>query len=511
MQKIKKFLNDNKFYIIAFVFMFIICSLAPLNGDDWGNYNSNTTIKWSFENAIKGYFTYESRIISRFLINLLCYNKFTWSILNSLAFCSIYWSLTKIFEAKTSNEYKSYFLILIMIPCAMFGQVYSWMTGSITYLFPVALILTYFTYALKIVKKYNVLNVSMMFIANLIGGLFIDHCGIALVGINIILIISNLRQKKKTTWIYLCCLVLSIISVSIAFFAPGNISRLSTTTEFAQLSILQKVFSNYTNFIDYIYAVNPVLAILMLIPINYMINNTIKKNIILKIIVLLFLNIIPIYSLLYHYDLYNPLIKYIASLDFYWKSTTILTHKIVYIYWTTISILFIVSIFYNVKNKDKIIIYISILIISLLPNCAMLLSPTWGFRTTYFTNILLSSITISLIFEIINKVKYTGKDFKILLNTLYYFFIMYLIIIFSIIFHFNNVRYSKISEQYNSGERNIIVKACPIRYIWNYNPFMEFHNNTYKSYLKDKKIINNTDITITMTCLDTPKDVIKGW
>ncbi len=511
MKKIKDFIIKNKYYIIAFLFMLVISFLTPLNGDDWPNYNPETSLKWALSDAIRSYLTYESRIASRFLINILCYNKIIWNILNALAFSSIYWSLTKLFSVDNSKQYKMFFLLLVMIPCGMFGQVYTWVTGSITYLFPAALIITYFAYSLKVMKKYTFVNTPILIGINLIGGLFIDHCGAALVFINIILILKCIKENKKVPWIPIICLGLSIASVLIAYFAPGNVSRLSTTSDFAKLGLFSKIFLNYTNFIDYIYAVNPILALTMLIPICYMIDNVIKKNVILKRLLLILIYIIPVYSLVYHYDLYNPFIEYISSLDFYWKSDTLLTSVFVYVYWTVISILFIISIFYiNINNKKRDV-YLMFLFVGLIPNLVMLLSPTWGFRTTYFSNIMIGALTISLIFEIINNEKYNSLDLKIIINVFYYFMIIYLLFIFCVICHFDNVRIEKIREQVESGKNEIIIKACPIRYIWNYNPYMEFHNSAYKNYIYYQNLTNNKDITITFTCLEQFSDVYRGW
>ena len=510
MKKVKEFIIKNRYYLIAFLFMLIICSLAPLNGDDWPNYNPNTSMKFAIVNAIKSYMTYESRFVSRVLINILCYYKVIWNVLNAVAFTSIYWSLSKIFDLKKNNEFKALLLVLILIPCSMFGQVYSWITGSITYLFPVAIILTYFAYTYKVMDKFTVKNVPILLIANLICALFIDHCGPALVAINMFLIVKKYLDTKKINIMNIICLVFSIISVLLAYFAPGNANRLSNTPGFENLSLLGKVFENYDNFLDYIYAANPILAILMVISVSYMIYKFIKKNCILKYILLLLIWIIPIYSLIYHYDIYNPFVNYTASLDFYWKSETLLRSPFVYGYWTVISVLFIVSILYILKNNKDKYYYLVCLLIGLIPDMVMLLSPTWGFRTTYFTNIVLSALAIKLIFEIFDRENYDGLDLKVIVNIGYYFMIAYLIFVFAVIMHFDIVRYNNIAKQYNDGNRDIVIVACPIRYVWNYNPYMDFHNMSYKNVLFTQKVIKDKDVEITFSWLDSYWDVFKG-
>lgn len=278
MKKFLEFVKKNKYYIIMFFTIFIISCLAPLNGDDWGNYNPDTTLMWSISDAIRSYLSYESRIVSRVLINILCYHKILWNILNSLAFVTIYWSLIKLFNIKDNLGYKLIGIIMLLLPCAMIGQMYTWVTGSITYLFPTALILGYCTYSLKVLKKYSIKNMPFLVIINLIGALFIDHCGVALIFINIFLIINYYHKNKKIPIHIFILLLLSICSLLIAYFSPGSSNRLAGSSEFANLSFFENIFSNYDNFLDYIYAANPILALLMLVPINYLIFQKIKRN-----------------------------------------------------------------------------------------------------------------------------------------------------------------------------------------------------------------------------------------
>lgn len=511
MKKVFEFIKKNKYYITMFFTILVICCLAPLNGDDWGNYNPDTSLMWSIGDAIRSYLSYESRIVSRVLINILCYHKIIWNILNSIAFVTIYWSLIKLFNIKDNLGYKLIGIIMLLLPCAMIGQMYTWVTGSITYLFPAALILGYFAYSWKVLKKYSIKNMPILIIINLIGALFIDHCGIALIFINIFLIINYYYKNKKIPIHIIILLLLSICSLLIAFFSPGSSNRLADSSEFANLSFLGKIFSNYDNFLDYIYAANPILALLTLVPINYLITKKIKQNKIVKYIIIMFINIIPIYSLIYHFDIYNPFIEYTSSLDFYWKSETFLTSTFTYVFWTIICILFLISIFYIIKDKKTRIEYYGLLFVGLSPNMAMLLSPTWGFRTTYFTNIMLSALTIGLIINILLKEKYVGKDLKVIVCSVFIILIAYLISIFIIVRHFDIVRFENIQRQFEEGKTEILIKTCPIRYIWNYNPYMEFHAEAYKNYLLDKGIIDNPDIELHFEALDGRRYVIRGW
>ena len=76
MKKFLEFVKKNKYYIIMFFTIFIISCLAPLNGDDWGNYLvGKLGIKNAFQSAWTLYFNWEGRLVSRILINILTYHK----------------------------------------------------------------------------------------------------------------------------------------------------------------------------------------------------------------------------------------------------------------------------------------------------------------------------------------------------------------------------------------------------------------------------------------------------
>ena len=76
----------NRYYAIVMFFTFlIICLCSPLMGDDWGNFiNGSGGLLSSIGYAFSSYMSYEGRIVSRILINILTYNKFLWTIINPI-------------------------------------------------------------------------------------------------------------------------------------------------------------------------------------------------------------------------------------------------------------------------------------------------------------------------------------------------------------------------------------------------------------------------------------------
>ena len=67
----KKLINRNRLlYITIFCFFFLILTLSPISGDDWGNYLvGKIGLRHCFGQALGMYFTWEGRLLSRILIN----------------------------------------------------------------------------------------------------------------------------------------------------------------------------------------------------------------------------------------------------------------------------------------------------------------------------------------------------------------------------------------------------------------------------------------------------------
>ena len=376
MKKINKkniiaFIKKNKYYEIVFIFTLCLSILIPLSGDDLGNYMPNMTIKTSIINAIKDYYTYESRIVSRFLINLLCYYKWIWDILNAIALTSIYWSITKLLNVKNKTGYYLCFIIIFAIPCAMFGQVYAWVTGSITYLFPAAIIITYITYLFKYNAKFNYKKYIILLLINFITPFFIDNCGVPLLIGNILYTIYIKNKKHVLSKSMISYIIVSLIALILVYISPGSANRLSNASKFAQLSLINKIIYNLPTFIDYLFYANPLVILLTYIPICYLISNLLNKRKFYKYFGIILLSIIPVYSIIYDIYMYNPFIEYTSSLDFYWiTNSAILRSNIAYIFWYFYLLLFVYSIF-KIYNNNWL--YIILIIIGLSSNFAMLL------------------------------------------------------------------------------------------------------------------------------------------
>ena len=134
------FKNKTFLKIVIFLFSFLILLyfLTPISGDDYSCYISSYGNILSAINTAKDmYFTWEGRFIGRILILILVYYKSIFNILTPLLICLLFIS-TVLLMGKVKNK-GIYFLIIIgllLLNTEMFSQVYTWVAGSVTYLYP---------------------------------------------------------------------------------------------------------------------------------------------------------------------------------------------------------------------------------------------------------------------------------------------------------------------------------------------------------------------------------------
>ena len=462
----------KKYLILILIFFLFILFLSPISGDDWGNYLVGLKgIKHMIGQAIGMYFSWEGRIISRLLINILTVNKYLFNIINSLLITSSIYFIYKIINPKDN---KNIFIILSILSILLmniftFSQTITWVAGSITYFFPLALLLIYIYYIKEDLNKYNI----PILIINLIIPMFVEHMGVILVILNLYLIISKYINNKKLDKKYLLFTIISLISISIMLLSPGSHLRaLQANVSFNSLNIFDKLIYNIPNLIYYTYIVNSFMLLLLVIVLIYLIKKTINKKII-RYLSYLFVSIYPVITII----IYNLNIIHINIFNNIINQNNIF----VIIYFIIITIIYLILL---IKNKYYFQFKLSIL--GYLANIVMLISPTWGFRTSLATYML---ITISLLTII--------KDIKInkIINYIIKFIIITTIIIYIILyinlFYLNNKREKLIKENINNDYIEVI--KLPNYGPCNINPKDDYHIKVFKSYYNIKE---NTTIIV---------------
>ena len=459
----KKILKKNYKYLLLFIFFLIIMFLSPICGDDWGNYLEGIQgIRHMIGQTIGMYFSWEGRILSRLLINFLTCNKVIWNFVNSALLISLIYLLTLIIKPK--NKKLIFFLstlTILLMNIYTFSQVVVWLAANITYLFVMPLIL-YYLYCLLNSKG----NTLVLIILNITIPLFVEHTGILLVLINIYFLIKDYLKNKKVNKLLLAYLLISIISILSMLLSPG--SRIRTkgeNIEFNNLPIFKKILHNIPNYIYYTFLINTYLNVMTAVSNIYLIKKI--KNKYLKVLAYIFMIPLPL--------ILSILIILKKSIG-YQNSIYIIIYYIIYSLITLILLI-------KTKNEKMILFYL----LGLSANGIMLLSPTWGYRTSFATYVFLS------ITHMINIDK-NIKEKKLIINSLL------LITILSMIFYL--ILYISIYRQYldnnkrikkNLDKDKIEIVAYPEFVNCNINPNDEFHAKKFKEYYHIKE---NTELVI---------------
>jgi hypothetical protein len=357
-----------------------------------------------------------------------------------------------------------------------FSQVIPWLAGNITYLFPIPLLLLYF-YFIFSNKKDNRLIV-LFSILNLIMTMFVEHMAIILIFSNILFIIYRYIKNKKIDKELILYLVISIVATLVMLLSPGTAYRSSVENiDFNKLSIIGKILSNIPNFIYYTFIVNPYMIILLSISSTYLINKTFNKKI-LKVLLVLLMNTIPILGT----SLY--LVSNFVNINIF----LIDSHSIILILFYIVYILFFLYLI--IKNNKTIFNKETFFfVIGLSSNIIMMVSPTWGFRTSLGTYIFLCIFSLLIINKYI-------KERKI------YNIIIIFIIIISCIFY--SILYISTFRQYKENKsiiENSIRDKSKVIEIYKYpyfincniNPDNDYHLRVFKRYYN---IPENTEVKL---------------
>ncbi len=474
----KKIFNQEYFkYLIGiFIFTFIMCLLTPITCDDWGNYLvGRNGLNSSIKNAIDMYSFLEGRIVSRIFLNFFTYHKLLWCILNSIQITAIIYCSYKIINIK-KNKIVYFFPILsiLLVSCPFFAQTYLWLAANMTYLTPTFLSFIIFTYLYKTENyKIRLAYFIPFMIISLIIPMFVENIGCAYVFGLLLWICYAIYKEKRIPKELIIMLIFSAITLIIMLLSPGSQLRLqSCCSVFSRLNLFEKIFINIPNFIKYTLNRNIFLLILMLIPINLFIKNNIKFK--YKKVILTMFNIIPILSIMQNIIYIIP-VNTVNLIPVYDCIFTVSKWYFIF-YWILFILLYLVSIYKLIKNKDEAIKTLILVITSISSCLVMLLVPEWNDRVTVFSTFTLLFTSIKLINNQIN-IKF-DKSFKII----FIIVIIYYSLIFVYNFIFDMRRKNQINQIIDSNEEIIYLYQNKSNMLWGYEPWDEYHDKVFKLY-----------------------------
>lgn len=451
------------------VFYLVILFLSPISGDDWGNAVNKRGLIDSFINAFELYFTWEGRIASRFFINLLTPNKMFWNIVNSLSICFFIYITIKIIKPKNKVVFFLTLLIIPLMNLLTFSETITFVAGNLTYFIEVPFILLYFSFLFSNRYRDSKFFIFLCILGTMIC-MTVEHmAAVLLVGNIFLLIYSYLKSKKidsKLVFLTLLCFV----STLIMYLSPGSQYRLSIeNVEFNQLSFFQKIKFNIPYFIYFTFIVNYYLLILWIIS-NYFIINDKIKNALFKKSLIAFFSIIPLITIFIY--LVSIVKKEMLINNFYLN-----LYYIVFI---------IISFILNLKEKNFKSTFLFILGIS--ANGVMLLSPTWGYRTSLFTYVVLCLSNLMIISKYIKG----NKTLEYLLKIVLVLILISYVFIYVNVFRCHNDNKKYIRQQLLDNKESIEILKYPYFVNCNINPNTDYHKMVYKRYFnipQDKELI----------------------
>lgn len=455
----EKIKSNNKIYIGVFIFLLIIFFLSPISGDDWGNHLEGAKgIYHMFSQAVGMWFTWEGRLISRVLINILTYNKWLWNIVNSLVIVGIITYIERIVKFKNKKIMLVLtFATILFMNLFTFSQTVTWLAGNITYLFVIPLLLMYLYIIYN--DKYNKITNVFLVILNIIIPMFVEHMAILLILLNIYFIVKDYLKNKKINKRLIIYLIISILSFASMYFSPGNRIRSGMENlEFNELSLFGKIIYNIPNLVFYTYRINYFLIILLIIG-NLIL---IKKNINNKLVRII----------LYLIELISIIFTGIYLLNSFNINTISISDSNIYliIYYVVLTI---INFLLLLKNKKELpIIFYSMGIIS---NLVMLMSPTWGYRTSLATYLFMSIAYLIVIDSNYKKNKLIEISTYIItiLGMLFY-------LVFYISIYRTNIANEKMIKNNKSNKIELI--AYPGFAPCNINPTDSYHLKRFKEY-----------------------------
>lgn len=477
--------KNNYIYLISFIFFLIILSLSPICGDDWGNYPIGAEGFLKILSATKdAYFSWEGRLISRVFIYLLTYYKFIFVIVTSALLTLIIYVANKMLgEVKNKVIYIVPFMLLLLLNTNSISQTYTWVAGSVTYLYPTAIVLAYFYYLYQKKEfKFENLEFIILLIINTITPMFVENIGVAFVFGNILWLILHRKEEKKELIKFSVLLLFSLISLVAMLLSPGSASRASTEVQFYNMSFLERIFLNIPNLISYGITRNIIVLLMMTFVIIY----ALKKKKVKPYLIVLF-SIIPVLGVFQNINLMFPI--YLRNFDYtklteMWGIFNVNNWYFIF-YWILFFILFFYAIVNLTMDKKVRTYLIFMTLVAGVAITSMLVAPVWGERVSILSEIIFLIVSICLLKDCFN------PRFNKIIYSFFGLLVIYFIIMFTFIFLVQKDRDNYIEQQLKEDKQQIDVYEHFIGYIWVGNPWGNFNAKVFKEYYgipQDKSI-----------------------
>lgn len=455
------------FYIGIFLFFTLILFLCPIAGDDWGNFFTSKTGNY-IDNAVYMHLNWEGRFVSRLLINLLSSRKWIWNIINSIIITGLIYISIKFLNPKSKKlVYLGVVLIFLLMNIYVFSQTVTWIAGNLTYLFVIPLILGYFLFLIS-KDTYSKWYIVLFSTLNFIMTMFVEHMAAVLIVGNIAILVYKYIKNKKLDKRIILYLIFSIIGFALMLFSPGNTLRKKSDPSFNGLNIFEKLLYNIPNFVYFTFITNSFMLGLMNIAVLYLIKNTVKLRWLRLILFVFMLSLSSLTIFIY------PLSNFITlNINFLINQNNIF----IQLYWIFYLVIFAILLLLNcIKEKNYSPSFL--ILLGLSANGAMMLSPTWGWRTTFFTYLCFSLSSL----WIIDKSFSSNKIIDFVLGGIIVVASCFYVVLYANAYICEKDMRQSIKQQVKQDREVIEIIEFPHFVNCNINPTNDYHIAAFKSY-----------------------------
>lgn len=472
--------KNKNIVILALIFLFflIIGFLIPYTGDDWNNligHNGNLSIM--INSAVSNFKTFEGRFFSRIFVFIFNYYKLLWVFVNAVCMTFLYYFICKIVSAKKSFTMVLIIEALLLIDKETFSQIYVWITGNVTYFIPFIfmLFLIYINRDIFESKDEYKINKVLKFFLPILGfifSMFVENVSVGIITVCLLIIIFHYLKYKKIDYTMVITTLTSAFGLIIMLNSPGTKNRVDDMADFTNLDIISKLLITIPRQFNYVFIKNSFLILLLIFIIDYYIIKSF--NGLKKILFLVIMNFIPIITMIenQYYNIFNHGIRYI---DIFLDCNNIF----IFLYWLLfLGLTIYIIIRFNKSSSMKVLFFF---IVALINHAAMLISPLAGGRTSFLATIMLYICVIILIDNL--PINWLNNKLFINLNIVGCIMLSIIFISYYSLCHLlDQKRGEYIAKQLQSGSEVIESIMLPEFYLWNANPWNDWHLYTFKQY-----------------------------
>lgn len=232
-EKVKGFLNKNKFYVIIFAAVTFISIFFPPTSDDlgWATYHGVQIFMTGFKD-------YNGRYLGNICALVFTRLPYLLPILKGLTFSAILYLVEKI-SSNNSSVFKYSAAFLMLVPTSLFKEIFVWTAGFSNYCFPVLII---FICIYLILNNRDIIGIKGFFIAlsvfilGIAGQLYMEPYTICALCLSFSATVFYSVKKRRLDIMSLVYFIACVVGAVIMFSNGAYLKILNGTSKYQSLT-----------------------------------------------------------------------------------------------------------------------------------------------------------------------------------------------------------------------------------------------------------------------------------